>query len=371
MIKVKTNMPVKKKSIKIAMIAPFSPPYGGMSNQAMLLCKFLNQSGIEICFVPTNNSTLFLEKVFGRLPGIRTVIREGVFLSLLIRASKFCDIFHIMACSHLYFFLIVTPAILIGFLMGRRVIVNYRGGEAETFFKKKGRPAFRMLQVADTVIVPSRYLEDIFKKMGLKTTKIPNIVETNRFEYRLPEIRPQEEITFICTRQFELYYDVETVVRAFSIVKKSLPHAQLILVGEGSLQAVLIALVKNLNLDDSVFFRGKVNPEQIPLVLKASDIYVNASVVDNYPNSILEAFAAGLPVVTTCAGGIPFLVENNKNGILVGLRDYTSMAKAMIQLAKDQDLSRRLSRAGKRVADSHSWDGIWPLLKKEYKIGVL
>jgi len=124
--------------------------------------------------------------------------------------------------------------------------------------------------------------------------------------------------------------------------------------------------LRELELQDSITLLGNVDPQEMPAHLASADIFVNPSVVDNYPNSILEAFASGLPVVTTSAGGIPYLVRNDKNGLMVSPGDCRGMAEAMIQLGRDFQLCLRLAKGGKETAKKHSWLRIWPQLQKTY-----
>ena len=355
-------------SKNVAVIGPQAPPFGGMANQGVLLTDGLVEKGLNPVRIRTNYSYPELEKKISGIPGVRTVVRIAVYLFNLVWLGSKCEIFHIMACSHLYYVVNVIPALIAGHLMGKRVVLNYRGGEAKIFFNGKGKRLVRSLHLADSLIVPSQYLKDLFKGFGLESVVVPNIIPLERFRFRLPgENQAQGRVTYICTRQFEPYYDVATLVKAFALVKNELSDARLILVGEGRLYSDLKRLAAELNIESGIHFAGKVNAEDIPDHLNRADIFVNSSVVDNYPNSILEAFAAGLPVITTDAGGIVYLVKHGKNGLLVKTSDYKSMAKEMVSLAKSSALKRQLARGGEKTAEKHSWDKIWMQLKEEYQ----
>jgi glycosyltransferase involved in cell wall biosynthesis len=331
------------RRLTVALIAPSPPPYGGPANQAVLLKEHLIRSGV---------------------PVLRTLVRAFFFVYRLVIISFKCNVFHVMACSYLYFFLHVLPSILIARVFGKYVMVNYRGGEAYTFISTLGRPFLTLLRKADRITVPSGYLQQVFAEIGLKTSILPNIVEVDQFQHRLPRQTTSPE--FICTRNFEPYYDIPTAIRAFGIVKAAIPQSKLTLIGDGVQRGEIERLLTDLDLSRSVTMLGRLDPEEVAQNLSRTDIFINSSITDNYPNSILEAFATGLPVVTTSAGGIPYLVEHENNGLLVRPRDYKSMAEAMIRLANDHQLCLRLSRAGKETADRHSWSNIWPLLQKAY-----
>jgi glycosyltransferase involved in cell wall biosynthesis len=361
----KTNDQIRKSKF-IAVIGPKAPPYGGMANQARLLIQSLEKDNHKTVFIPTNQSLPQLEKVIDKFFGLRTIVRAFVYYYRLLLAAVKCDVFHIMACSHWYFFINVIPAVLIGFAFQKRVVVNYRGGEAESFFNNRGKGFTWLLNIANSIVVPSMFLKHVFQSLKVKSVVIPNIISLKRFKFKQPEICENGAVNFICTRQFELYYDIPTLIHGFSSVKKKNIHSKLILIGEGTQYQLIKTLVKDLDLEDSVDFMGKVPAEDIPLYLNKADIFVNSSIVDNYPNSLLEAFAAGLPVITTSAGGIPYLVNHFKNGILVEPSNPDSLADAMITLANDSDVCRQLALEGYQTAIMHSWEEIWPLLRREY-----
>ena len=158
-----------------------------------------------------------------------------------------------------------------------------------------------------------------------------------------------------------------TLVKSFQLVKKILPRSSLTLIGDGSLKQQIMDFVEHSGLFESVFMPGKVAPADMPGHLSQYDIYVNSSVVDNYPISILEAFSSGLPVITTAAGGIPYMVAHEETGLLVTPKDHQALAQEMIRLAGDTDLGKALAVNAKKFADEHSWKNIWPKLNAVYR----
>ena len=334
---------------KIILIAPEPPPFGGMANQARLLADCLEREGIRVHFVPTNRAPDIISRTLWLLPVFRTGGKFLIYLVELMGFLKHCGTIHIMACSHVYFYLNVVPAVLIGRLFSKLVVVNYRGGEAESFFKGVAGYFLSIFRLVDSLIVPSGYLQAVFRELGYRSRIIPNIAEVKRFNFSSPNYK--DPVRFVCTRNFEAYYDILTLIRAFGRVKKMLPDSKLTLIGDGSMKQEILNAVEAVGLNGCVDFLGKVAPHDMPEHLRRYDIYVNSSVVDNYPISLLEAFSCGLPVVSTAAGGIPYLVDHEVTGILVPPGDDEALAKEMIRLAEDPDLGRRLAMAAKKVAD--------------------
>jgi len=99
---------------------------------------------------------------------------------------------------------------------------------------------------------------------------------------------------------------------------------------------------------------------------REASIFLNSSSVDNTPNAILEAFAAGLPVVTTAPGGIPYLVEHDRNGLLVPLDDSAAIAREALRLLDDPDLAAALVRNAHDAVQRFSWPNLFRLLQAIY-----
>ena len=89
-------------------------------------------------------------------------------------------------------------------------------------------------------------------------------------------------------------------------------------------------------------------------------MFLNTSSIDNMPVSIIEAFAAGLPVVTTDAGGIPYMISDRKNGHMVGVNDHEAVAERLLELVDRPEEVRRLSQIGREEVAKYTWDSVGP-----------
>ncbi|MBW8770497.1 MAG: glycosyltransferase family 4 protein, partial [Gemmatimonadetes bacterium] len=131
-----------------------------------------------------------------------------------------------------------------------------------------------------------------------------------------------------------------------------------IVVGDGPERARVHGLARELSLRH-VEFVGAVKPTEMGKYYDEADVYLNASDIDNMPNSIIESFACGLPVVTTRAGGIPYIVEHERNGLLVDCGDHTALANAALRLLDDPRLARRLIDEGlSDVKRLYTWEAV-------------
>jgi glycosyltransferase involved in cell wall biosynthesis len=261
----------------------------------------------------------------------------------------------VFSASYWSFLLAPTPAILIGKWLGKRVVVNYRSGEAEDHLTTWPKTSVPTLQRADAVATPSGYLVDVFARFGIQAESIANFVDPEAVQYRRRDVLKP---VFLSNRNFQSLYNVPCVLRAFATIQARLPDARLIVVGNGPEREHVHSVARELYLRN-VEFVGFVKPTEMGRYYDEADVYLNASDIDNMPNSIIESFASGLPVVTTRAGGIPYVVEHERNGLLVDCGDHEALANAALRLLDDPALARRVIDEGlSDVQRLYTWEAV-------------
>ena len=271
------------------------------------------------------------------------------------------DLFHIMANSGWAWHLSAAPAVWVARSRGIPAIVNYRGGDAAAFLDKSLFWVKPTLMMADTIVVPSPFLQGVFARKGVSVTIVPNIIDVERFTPgpATPEpLSQRDSINILVARNLETLYDIETALRAFQKVRRELPNARLQVAGSGAEKQRLVELSCELGIDGSVAFLGRISNEDMPELYRSADIVVNPSLVDNMPISILEALASGIPVVSTNVGGVPVLVEHGKTAILVPPRDPEEMAVAVLGLVRDPAQYSRLRDAGMQLIQRYAWTAV-------------
>jgi glycosyltransferase involved in cell wall biosynthesis len=287
------------------------------------------------------------------IPGLRTILREPIYFLHLWRGLRDVDIVHIFSASYWSFLLAPAPAWLFAGLRGKKTVINYRSGEARDHLQRFRSGKFVLTRV-DEIVAPSGYLVDVFREFGLKAVVVPNVVDLSQFRFRERNpFRPH----LVCTRGFSTYYSVDVVVRAFAEVKRAYPEAKLDLVGGGPLEADVRKLVSDLRLSD-VSFTGVASRDEIGKCYDQADIFINASWLDNMPVSIIEAFAAGTPVVTTSPESIPYLVEHERTGLLSAVGDEKALAANVLRLLADPALAARLAQNAYRESSKYTWEAV-------------
>lgn len=354
--------PSRPVPLKVCLVGPLPPPSGGMANQTRQLARFLGEEGIEVDIVQVNPP--YRPAWIGRLRGVRAVFRLLPYLRRLWLSTGRADLIHVMANSGWAWHFFAAPAVWLGHWRGKPVVVNYRGGEAESFFDAQFRWVKPTLVRAKLVVVPSGFLEAIFVRRGVPTFIVPNIIDLSRFS---PTVGRQWGCHLIVTRNLEDIYDIPTALRAFVAIRSDYPAARLTVAGSGPRRQDLERLCAELHIDDAVHFTGRLDNEHIAELYRNADVLLNPSRADNMPISLLEAMASGVPIVSTDVGGIPYLVKDEESALLVPPGQPAQMAAAALRVLGDALLAERLRTAGIEGAQRYTWPKVRERLFDAYE----
>jgi len=350
-----TNILDERKSLRVLIVAPSMDLLGGQSIQAASLLRHLREHAqLQMGFLAINPT---LKGFFGQLQKltyIRTVVTSIAYICGLIVTVPKYDLIHIYSASYLSFLLAPAPAILIGKLFGKKLLLNYHSGEAEDHLRRWKRSALPIMKLVNEIVVPSEFLVRVFSKFNLTPRAIHNLEDSGRFKFRnrLP-LRP----VFISNRSFEWHYGVDKVLRAFSMIQKQIPEAKLIVAGDGPDRTQLLQLAEDLDLKNTKF-TGRVGQEQMAALYDEADIFLNASTVDNQPLSILEAFNCGLPVVTTAPGAISDMVTHEQTGLLVSSDSEDELAQSALRLLMDENLANTIVNNAREECGKYTWEQV-------------
>ena len=345
--------PPTPQQVRVLIIAASLDILGGQAVQAQRLIKHLqDEPSLEVSFLPINPRLPGALRKLQSIKYVRTVTTSILYIVNLLRLVPKYDVIHIFSASQWSFLIAPTPAIFIGKLFGKKVLLNYHSGEAENHLRRWRRSTIPILNLADKVVVPSPFLVRVFSKFGIDASAIFNDIDLNRFEFRERAVlRP----IFLSNRNLEAHYGVDCILRAFALIQQEVPEAALTVVGYGRQREALQTLESELNLRN-ISFTGRIEHEDIYRHYSASDIFLNASKVDNQPLSIIEAFACGLPIVTTNAGGIPDMVTDGETGFLVPVGDYHTLADRALQLLTRQNTAIQMVHRARAECVKYTWE---------------
>lgn len=335
--------------MRVLFVCNFKPGVGGISGQVEILQRKLREEGLVADVFSTKASAW---KRLWLLPKLR-------------RKAKNYDVMHVHCCSG-WGFLPAVLGVKAGKRLGKRVVLTYHGGGGESFFDKHPRLVRKYLTQTDANIVLSGFLAKVFDKHLLPYTIIPNIIELDDTHYReCNPLRPR----FICVRAHETLYNIPCILRAFQRVQKTVPEASLTLVGDGLQHEQLMQQAESMKLQH-VIFTGRVDNKEIYHFLDQADVMLSAPKVDNMPVSLIEAMNAGLLVISSRVGGVPYMVEDGVNGLLFESDNDAELAEKMLWAVEHPVESNNMTKQAFHSVKKYSWDQIRGMLFSAYNNSI-
>jgi glycosyltransferase involved in cell wall biosynthesis len=330
------------KRVSLLLIGPSMDILGGQAVQVRRLLGILEDvPDIEVTFLPINPRPPrpFLWVLSVR--GLRTIVTFAQYVVRLAWRIPQHEVIHIFSAGLTSYALWTVPVLLLGRLWRKKIILNYHDGQGDQHLRE-WRTAKPTIALADRVVTPSGFLVDVFRRHAIEARSIVNIIDTSRFIYRKRrKLRP----LFMTNRILEPLYNVECILRAFVIIQKSYPDATLTIAHDGPSKTSLEKMARDLNLRNTRFI-GRVPHEKVTQLYNEADIYLTSPNIDNMPVSLLECFAAGLPIVATRVGGIPYVATDGESALLVEKNDHEALAARSMELLQNEDLVERITNGG-------------------------
>ncbi len=204
-------------------------------------------------------------------------------------------------------------------------------------------------------VAPSNYLKSAFEQRGYRTLFIPNILEIEKYTFKK---RISLSSSLLWVRAFKDLYNPKMAIEVLQIVMKTYPYAKLCMVGpivDRSYEET-VRFVHTHNVDKHTEFTGVLSKEDWIKKSEDYDLFINTTNFDNTPVSVMEAMALGLTVVSTNAGGMPYLIEHDKDGILVEKGAADQMAQEIIKII---DTNRQdLAQNARKKIETFQWNTV-------------
>lgn len=277
--------------------------------------------------------------------------KRGLDLAILGRVVQAVRLFrpHVIH-THLQAFNYTLPVIL------RRevpAVVHTVHSVAERERRRLGKwmPKLLFTRVVTPVAIATEVQTSIRRVLGVDSFLIPNGIPLSEYcsprmtrqEWRQREGFRTDDVIFVCVARFDRVKNHEMLINAFELVSRYGPKSHLVLVGDGELRSRLEGQVEALNLREHVHFLGV--RKDIPTILNASDVYAFASDQEGSPLSVMEAMAAGLPIVGTSVGGVPEMVPEGRAGILTEPHDPESLATSLTFMYQNEEQRAVMGRS--------------------------
>ena len=244
--------------------------------------------------------------------------------------------------------------------LGKPYLLTLHGGNLPAFAQRWPGRVRRLLRGAFAVTTPSHYLMDAMKSYRTDLSLLPNAIELDKYAFRCRgRIRP----SLVWLRAFHKIYNPSLVPHVMACLRCEFPDLHLTMVGpdtqDGTLQ-LTVKLADDLSVSQHLRMLGPIPKANVPECLAEADIFLNTADIDNAPVTIVEAMACGLCIISTSVGGIPYLLRDGHDALLVPPNDPEAMAAAVRRILKEPGLAKILSRNARRKAEEFSWSNILP-----------
>jgi glycosyltransferase involved in cell wall biosynthesis len=236
----------------------------------------------------------------------------------------------------------------------------------------------RTLSYADVIISPSRYYIDESRVLGKykdKIVVIPNGINVDEFDVGYSKEQCRGKLGLSINSRMILFVGTlsphkgpDILIKAMSGIVKEVPDVKLVFVGHGGMRKELEMLSKKLGVEKNVEFAGFVEENMKPLYYRAADVFCLPSVMNHEIFGIvnLEAMACSVPVVASKIGGVPDVVKDGENGLLVLPGDSGSLADAIIYLLENEDVREKMGTNGRKKVEDYSWGRVAEETEKVY-----
>jgi glycosyltransferase involved in cell wall biosynthesis len=241
-------------------------------------------------------------------------------------------------------------------LLKLKYIPILHGGNLPRRLKKNPRLCNMIFKNALINVSPSHYLKQAFENFGYKNIIcIPNSIVIDDYEFIK---RDFNIIKLLWVRSFSKIYNPKLAIKVLKRLKDERINVSLCMVGpdtDGSLQDVK-AFAKEQKV--KIVFTGRLSKEEWINLSKDYNIFINTTNFDNTPVSVMEAMALGLPIVSTNVGGLPYLISDKEEGLLVDKDDVNKMVDAVKYLIDNQEFARQIAVNARHKVEQFNWEQV-------------
>lgn len=234
------------------------------------------------------------------------------------------------------------------------------GGNLESRLDKSPHLSRLLFLNSVCLVSPSDFLKNLFAKYNYEVEVIHNIIPIDNYKFIKRSKVANNTILFV--RSLKSFYNPKMGINVIKRLKSIQHDFDLFIVGSGSEKEFndLKEYSKEMGVESQVFLTGFLSKPEWHNLSKKADIFINTSDVDNMPISVIEAMALGIPIISTDVGGMPYLIENNNDGILVPANDDKKMTEEVLRMYDSPELTQRLSLNARRKAEKFSWKVVGP-----------
>lgn len=228
------------------------------------------------------------------------------------------------------------------------------GGDLPSRLKSWPRVCKFVFSYSKTNVSPSLYLKEHFSKAGFQVTYIPNFIELEQYPF-LKRVSLKPKLLWV--RAFHRVYNPTLAIDILKLLSVKFSNTILCMIGtdkDGSMEEVKSKAYAE-GVSHQLEITGYLSKDEWRSKSKEFDIFINTTNFDNMPVSVVEAMALGLPVVSTDAGGLPYLIHHMDDGIIANKGDAASFVEAIEKLVLEPELASKLSGNARLKVEGFDW----------------
>lgn len=347
---------------KVLIVGPLSPPMGGIATYVEDMLKSDLNKEYDIFHLNTTRSLEIKESFVKNFLLFCKNSLKLVYLLLLHKPK----IVHIHTSSYMAFweksiFLIISK------VFNKKVVLHIHGGGFRNFYLSRGliiKILIKfLLNLSDTIIVLSNTWKEFFTQIteSDKITIIHNAVNPNFYEVdNTKNSSNKTSIQILFAGYLSRDKGIYDILDAVPLIIKTRKDVKFVFAGAedkpGELEIIRKRIIRN-DIGNYVFFLGVLSKREIISTYENSDIFILPSYIEGMPLTVLEAMAAGLPVISTPIGGIPEVIVDGVNGFLITPGDYVDLANKISELIENNDFCKMMGMNNqKKIKENYSWD---------------
>jgi glycosyltransferase involved in cell wall biosynthesis len=339
-----SNIPVKNLKLGVLLVGNYLDPIRYSPPVSLELAFRLRAQGWKVLLTST------YENRFLRL--------LDIVATVFLKRDSY-QIAHIDVFSGLAFLWAEVTCWALRFLQ-KPYVLTLRGGNLPMYAKKWPGRVRSLLSSAAVVTAPSQYLFQEMQPYCPSLEFLPNPINLPAYSF---QERKQVAPCLVWLRAFHHIYNPSLAPRVLALLINEFPDVKLTMFGpdkrDGSFELTK-RVAQDLGMQSRIDCPGAVPKEQVPESLQIGDIFLNTTNIDNTPVSVMEAMACGLCVVTTNVGGLPYLLKNGVDALLVPPDDPQAMANAIRRLLTEPELAEKLSANARHKVEGFDWSVILP-----------
>ncbi len=251
----------------------------------------------------------------------------------------------------------------------KKIILVIHGGSIPAQLQTDPGRFLGSLKRASVIVAPSSFTQKAVSQLGFEPILIENVIPVDNYLFRSKEkIKPR----LVWMRAFSDIYNPQMAVRTAKLLAEKFEDFKMVMAGadRGNL-AEIKDMITRYDLDEKIYLAGYIDTAEKNKLAAEYDIYINTNKIDNAPVSVIEYMLMGLPVVAVSTGGIPYIIEDRKNGLLVEPGNEADMAAKITMLVEDPAFSAAIANKARNYAENydeknilHKWAGIISTLRK-------